>query len=1195
MIGLMLVIIAFLFQMALAPSQEIPTIGFAELKLDKGKFSSGENLVWQYTVINYDSIPYSDLIVKYRLSGSLNLILNEEKISLDSREVRDISGSANVPEVPSGKYQFVLELYSPGNYPITFISKEIELLGTEKFLDFSKEGLLLVIPRIVGDKEGSSKFETISSGAEGENILPGESFKIRFILDRFDEEIHNLDAVLELQNLYRPVRRTFNYELEPLDSKSKLYEIELSLEEPGTYEGKLKILEGPDVLAQRNVRIVIIGESASILEIKNFRDIYRKGENVKISFLIVGPADGSTIVKNAELYLIVSQKGKNVYKDKIKIDEIPFNPKLYEFEFQAPEDLLNYEVKGILKKNGKKLSEISAFYKDFVPKKVLTDDGRIRILEPGYCFDDGVCDEEELKLGDCFDCKNYEVKEERKVEEKKVNYLPYILIFIFGIILIALLIAKRSKEVALLFIFMLLFPLIVQIQEANADPTYTWWQFTRPPSPRIITSVNYQAVDEIKGCGEYTGEEQTIVYCPDPLIRTIIRSRGGTVLSTSIDNVCGRNNRSWATISVSKDWYCPMCKALAIRHKPGYLDSGFASLSSNRLIFRSNDSVKFYFNAYIPACVNRIPMMNLDIGLVNGSNITEYSKIGVYARHKTIDYGLNELGGVLENFVIPDQEEFRKIYDLRATLKSYRMWSWRQRFAEALKRVVLYKNLKLPREIDIDELPPGEPFDFGELYLSRDFMSGGFSVNASATGDVLGTNYTLQINATCNLDVSSLGIDEIKTAEDLKSFILNENKKELVLSALEENESICSTLGGELLDVYYVREIPGAKMANFTDEIIINVSKLDIDGIENSSELVSFLSSPENLETFANALYELEILKRNQELISIINASEYGNESAKVSYLGKETDKYRGLAEIDLLLAVNSSTERSWNWRSLQNVSLTELAKCLYNWDSCLLNPRTDMPWNGTEAADCGYGPREGSFVYVWSLNQASNFSKFYDGARGEKTIGRKITVYRSCEPGEEWISKERIYLCANGTIYKCIYRLSSDEVGIVSERAFPEDILLSNFEGGYICKARTDEVEEGFYHDTSAPEIECDNCYEYKAKGILFRPEIKDPEPGTGISKIFICQDPACKSKFCKIEDKECLYEVDSCSFENRDFWIYAEDVVGNKQIAYGGKFELKKGLSCPCSFDRECLTGSCRGSPPVCSESTTPKIDII
>jgi hypothetical protein len=225
--------------------------------------------------------------------------------------------------------------------------------------------------------------------------------------------------------------------------------------------------------------------------------------------------------------------------------------------------------------------------------------------------------------------------------------------------------------------------------------------------------------------------------------------------------------------------------------------------------------------------------------------------------------------------------------------------------------------------------------------------------------------------------------------------------------------------------------------------------------------------------------------------------------------------------------------------------------------------------------------------VFNWSATQVSNYTKFYDGARGEKVIERKITVYRSCAD-QEWISKEKIYLCWNNNIYKCKYRLSSDEVGIVSNTTSVGEVFISNNIGGYVCK------DDGFHHDITPPLIKCESCFKVKGGKIEFSPEISDPEPGAGLKSAKICADSVCKQTLCNLENNKCTYEIRSCSFEDKDFWIYAEDRVRNKNIIYGGKFRILKSLGCECSFDSECASGSCRGSPSICAESTRPQIDI-
>lgn len=135
---------------------------------------------------------------------------------------------------------------------------------------------------------------------------------------------------------------------------------------------------------------------------------------------------------------------------------------------------------------------------------------------------------------------------------------------------------------------------------------------------------------------------------------------------------------------------------------------------------------------------------------------------------------------------------------------------------------------------------------------------------------------------------------------------------------------------------------------------------------------------------------------------------------------------------------------------------------------------------------------------------------------------------------------------------------------------------------------------------DNVPPEIICDNCHRQNGSTIIFKPEITDPEPSSGLKTMAVCRDSQCRAIFCTNSTSSCrvnLYEIGfpRCSFMTEDYWIYAEDNAGNSNIVKGGEFTVKKENGCPCSYNVECYSGLCKGVPPVCQENPVPEIELV
>jgi hypothetical protein len=736
------------------------------------------------------------------------------------------------------------------------------------------------------------------------------------------------------------------------------------------------------------------------------------------------------------------------------------------------------------------------------------------------------------------------------------------------------------KKKSLIGIFFgLIFIMLINFNISFSDPV-------RPPETLPVTAYTYFLTDEFTDCGPQNSK--VIKYCDEYYFRKKVVIQGGRIIIDVQDEVCGKDNRceegkpcsinnpndnnKWQTKSLSNGWYCPKGYALAKMHKPGVLDPNFKTVSISKMPpYYEKDFVDIYFNAYIPACVNRIPMLRFKAELIKSEKVKKnitykaYSKygfedktitkefienkvksekIGLYAKHETLSYDANPMGGLLENFNLSNQKNFREVYTLDTELDSYRMWSFRERFVDGLKRVVSSKNLKFPSgTTNPDLLDKSSAHDFNKVYFSKDFMLGGYKVKNIDSVPV-GEEFEQKLNSKCNLDVNDLGLSYIKNNKDLENALKNSYKKSQVISKLNTKKSICDIDSkSTLIDIEYSGDLKGTDntyinktfildLASISDsnfefsnefkdwaskssnydllttilrkekilseenptesindiyeinllesnlDLNINVKDLKIPGISNSSDLKNYILSLSNYKMFSKLLIDEGYLSKAQ-LIKDINSIMIIDEdklSLNVNILLSKVEvnskillaqDYDGLASVNIKLKYKSSTESSWNWRSLQDLTLDELGRCLYNWDSCLFNEKFEpgVSWGLNEIADLGYGPRMDSLAYVWTkqrLEKEFGFSYGYhfDGARGKNTIKTNMTVYKKCEKGDSWISEDQIYNCFDGSIYKCFYGLSSDEIlfNLIKGVANVGDTINYKNGTGYVCLKNKDK-----------------------------------------------------------------------------------------------------------------------------------------
>ncbi len=116
---------------------------------------------------------------------------------------------------------------------------------------------------------------------------------------------------------------------------------------------------------------------------------------------------------------------------------------------------------------------------------------------------------------------------------------------------------------------------------------------------------------------------------------------------------------------------------------------------------------------------------------------------------------------------------------------------------------------------------------------------------------------------------------------------------------------------------------------------------------------------------------------------------------------------------------------------------------------------------------------------------------------------------------------------------------------------------------------------------DTTAPSVTCDECAQPDpirgGNDVQFDPVVVDPI--TSVDSVEICEDnrgsPNCSDLYCSGDP--CTFTTPENTFETRDFWIRATDIVGNTRKTGPRNFTIKKWIGDRCSSDDACLLGSC------------------
>lgn len=371
---------------------------------------------------------------------------------------------------------------------------------------------------------------------------------------------------------------------------------------------------------------------------------------------------------------------------------------------------------------------------------------------------------------------------------------------------------------------------------AAADPA----QPPPPPPPEPpsgVSSSSYAPVTTIKSCNtDFDSSTNQLEYCNEPYRQTKTKniyyceSNGNgqydswetagdwdnptpscgsgdsfNLLRTQQKDyrTCGKvdaedNPGVNSTTSVDdNEWFCPSTKALSKRHESGELDTGIGISGTgysnlDTMSYRSDSNMSYNVLAAVPACVNRVPMINLNVEMEDPYSGDTTGKTGVYAAHMNLYYGPTGSNGQLKEVDLPEQDAFRRQYDVDINSRSYRMWAWRQRFAGAVQESVNSQNLQLPEDADVGQI--AEDYrdrgkSVGDLWLSSDFLYGAEAGDPNTRT----TEITRRINSTCTVDTTQ--IDE-KNFDSTSEFVdFTENNEEEAVDILGKSGGNYCSLG----------------------------------------------------------------------------------------------------------------------------------------------------------------------------------------------------------------------------------------------------------------------------------------------------------------------------------------------------------------------------------------------------------------
>ena len=398
------------------------------------------------------------------------------------------------------------------------------------------------------------------------------------------------------------------------------------------------------------------------------------------------------------------------------------------------------------------------------------------------------------------------------------------------------------------------------------------------------------------------------------------------------DYVCGNEtnlNNSWVDMTATS-WECPTCKELSIRQDEEPIlfeddSSTFQSISMSNYPYGSNTTTDFTFTAYIEACINRVPLLNLNVKLINATGESESAITGIYAKHEELNYSTENLG-LLESFIIPEQDEFKKNYTLHAELKGYRPWAWRSRLVDAIPKIINKLGLDIP----------GYPEDItpqtiGDLYFSADFLGGQ-------------TQYD-EIDDTCNAEISLTNTYEIDVLHsvpelsdntmciitDLNDYINAEGITQELTDYLNTTYSLEALIS---IDNINIKDPDNFFVSYHMDNIVFDVRDY---GFSDSTNFIDFYEDEDNDEKFDylidNGIITTDDLqqKSEEQMSTLVNTDKIGCDDYEYQFI-----EYEATDDIGIKTSEDGLRIETYSLDVLHNLTELEI------YDMCTIDDLTD-------------------------------------------------------------------------------------------------------------------------------------------------------------------------------------------------------------------------------------------------------------
>ena len=406
-------------------------IGFYGQSISTQTINSQEPIDVNFNLVNREDIVKSQIEIIYELRRESDLSLmyqSSEELSFAPFEVKQIQESLSFGLIPEGEYILTTQIRSGAGTPLGRVSNEIKVNSN---LGKNVEFTTLPYLRVFYDYGNRVRYENSYSNT-GRPTGQNENFEVRF-------ELENLDNTEQLYKYDFSVRNSYdsqdemdiifsNTTLLNINEKKEIIET-ISYDKAGTYDLFVSVYDEEDnLVANKEVRLVIVGEDGTILDVFNKQDTYEKDEFVTVDVSIVGPADSLSIVENSNLIVDVLQNNESIYTEQKQIEILPINPLDYNFFFQAPVKLEYYTLRITLEKDGKIYDQVELDYEPLDPELVISPKGAIYDPSLNMCLDDGECSEKEKQIGNCADCiieennkMRDELKETRNDDEDRIT------------------------------------------------------------------------------------------------------------------------------------------------------------------------------------------------------------------------------------------------------------------------------------------------------------------------------------------------------------------------------------------------------------------------------------------------------------------------------------------------------------------------------------------------------------------------------------------------------------------------------------------------------------------------------------------------------------------------------------------------------------------------------------------------------